>query len=128
MIIIIFLALEHSCTYPGCRSVLVVDGNMKNRRGVCMAKDAGYIEFHGLPGSVKTGCQATPSYKSRYCASHMPQGCEPVRCIDDEELNEAGSTIGKSAEVGNVIAEVIVSKKVTRRDTYYQVGGMCVHH
>ena len=28
----------------------MVDGNMKNRRDVCRAKDAGYIEFLGLPG------------------------------------------------------------------------------
>ena len=101
---------------------------MKNRRDVCMAKDAGYMEFQGLPGKVKTGCQASPSYKSRYCTSHTPQGCNPVKCIDDEELKETGSNIGiqqKSTdhEVGNVIAEVIVAKKTTRKDTYYQVIG-----
>ena len=67
---------------------------MKNRRDVCMAKDAGYMEFQGLPVKVKTGCQASPSYKSRYCTSHTPQGCNPVKCIDDEELKETGSNIG----------------------------------
>ena len=40
----------HQCKFPGCGTVLVVDGNMKNRRDVCKAKDAGYIEFVGLPG------------------------------------------------------------------------------
>ena len=28
----------------------MIDGNMKNRRDVCKAKDAGCIEFFGLPG------------------------------------------------------------------------------
>ena len=30
---------------------------MKNRRDVCYAKDAGFIGFEGLAGSIKTGCQ-----------------------------------------------------------------------
>jgi hypothetical protein len=33
---------------------MVLDGNMKNHRDVCMAKDAGFIEFDGLPGSLCT--------------------------------------------------------------------------
>ena len=44
---------------------------MKNRRDVCYAKDAGYVEFDELSGSIKTGCQATPAYKSRYCEQHI---------------------------------------------------------
>lgn len=35
--------LEHSCNYPGCKTVLVVDGNLKNRRDVCAAREAGFI-------------------------------------------------------------------------------------
>ena len=38
------MSIEHTCKYPGCKNVLVLDGNnMKNRRDVCMAKDSGYI-------------------------------------------------------------------------------------
>jgi len=29
--------------------MVIVDGNMKNHRDVCKAKDAGYMEFDGLP-------------------------------------------------------------------------------
>ena len=64
---VIVTQLAHQCYYPGCRSVLVMDGNMKNRRDVCYAKDAGFIQFDGLSGLIKTGCSATPAYKSRFC-------------------------------------------------------------
>ena len=46
----------HSCKFPGYGTVLILDGNMKNRRDICFAKSAGYIEFDGLSGSITTGC------------------------------------------------------------------------
>lgn len=55
--------------------MLVLDGNMKNRRHVCNARDAGYIEYPGLPGKVKTGCMLTPEYKSKYCSEHKIRAC-----------------------------------------------------
>ena len=39
--------------YNGCGKILVLDGNMKNHRDVCAAREAGYAQFHGLPGEVK---------------------------------------------------------------------------
>ena len=33
----------HQCHVKGCHSVLVLDGNMKNRRDVCKARHAGYV-------------------------------------------------------------------------------------
>ena len=50
----------HRCGKAGCGSVLVLDGNMKNRRDICAADCAGFIEYAGLPGKVKTGCMDTP--------------------------------------------------------------------
>ena len=44
------------------------DGNCKNCRDVCKARDAGYMEYEGLDGVVKTGCMNTPKIGSRYCA------------------------------------------------------------
>ena len=73
IIIVIIFIIAHSCKYPGCQEVLVLDGNMKNRRAVCLAKDAGFVEYTGLPGHTKTGCMALPHYKSRYCQQHMIQ-------------------------------------------------------
>ena len=46
------------------------------------------IQFHGLPGSIKTGCPATPAFKCRYCIQHKNQGCELVNLeVFYEELS-----------------------------------------
>ena len=31
------ITTAHTCKFPGCSNVLVLDGNMKNRRDVCLA-------------------------------------------------------------------------------------------
>ena len=49
---------------------------MKNRRDVCLAKDVGCISYPGLSGHIKTGCTASPAYKSRYCQQHQPRSCK----------------------------------------------------
>ena len=81
----VIIILAHSCAIVGCGSVLALDGNMKNRRDLCYAKDAGFIEFDGIPGSIKTGCFATPAFKSRYCPAHMNHACN---LLHSEELDE----------------------------------------
>ena len=68
-----------------------------------MAKYAGFIEFEGLEGSVATGCMRTPAYMSRYCHEHSLQACK------------------ESADNPEQVVEVIVGKKTTRNETYYQV-------
>ena len=94
----------------GCNNVLVIDGNFKNHRDICMATEAGFITFQGLPGKVKTGCLMTPDYKSRYCSLHKPHVCQkPVNDIDDEQNFEED------------VAEMIIEQKVTRSKTYYKV-------
>ena len=60
--------------------MLVLDGNQKNNRPVCAAEDAGYVEYEGLPGSVKTGCMDTPEQKSRFCTSHRPREMKSESC------------------------------------------------
>ena len=42
LVLITTHTVGHTCQYPGCKEVLVLDGNMKNRCDVCMAKDAVY--------------------------------------------------------------------------------------
>ena len=65
---------------------------MKNRRRVCNARDAGYIEYPGLPGRVKTGCMMTPQYESHYCSQHQIHSCN----FDDYvELSDEDITCGK---------------------------------
>ena len=115
--------------FPGCGSVLILDGNMKNRRDVCYAKDAGYIEFTGLPGSIKSGCHATPAYKSRYCDDHLHFACDSRELTgkEDMDVGELDAPIGpvlRSARKqlrGENIVEIIVAKKVTRHHIYYKV-------
>ena len=91
--------------------MLVLDGNLKNQQEVCMAKDAGFTEFAGLPGLIRTGCPRTPAFKCRYCTEHMNQACT--------SQPECGSA--ESSEEGESIIEVILAKKVTCSETYYQV-------
>lgn len=94
---------EHCCDVKGCGEVLVLDGNMKNNREVCSAVDAGYAEFSGLPGRVKTGCPNSPGFKSRYCNLHAPV---IVRSHEEPSKERPG---------------IIVDKRITRNSTSYQV-------
>lgn len=111
--------LAHSCTFPGCGSAIVMDGNMKNRRDVCYAKDAGYIQFDGLEGSIKTGCTATPTFKSRYCTKHINQACTAVSSVErDEELGETTEQLRSKLAPGDTVAEMLLAKKETRKQTY----------
>ena len=104
------LNVAHQCKFPGCKNVLVVDGNMKNRRDVCAATEAGYVQYEGLPMVIKTGCQLTPGYSSKYCFAHAP------RII----RNEGGATDSSSEG----IVKIITAKKETRSGLYYQVRMM----
>lgn len=53
----------------------MLDGNQKNRRDICSAKDAGYLTYPGLPGHIKTGCTLSPAFKSRFCSQHTTRAC-----------------------------------------------------
>ena len=86
----VYHQLVHKCKFPGCGSVIVLDGNMKNRRDVCNARDAGFIQFDGLPGLIKTGCTATPAFKSHYCSEHTNQACKlkVLETVGDDEMDK----------------------------------------
>ena len=131
--------IAHRCGFPGCGNVLIMDGNMKNRRDVCHAKDAGFIEFDGLSGSIKTGCVATPAFKSRYCSKHINQACTLISADEtDEDLGmiitgpAMRSKQPKKCSAGELVAEMILAKKTTRKQTYYQVHNKyiisCITH
>ena len=91
----------HECDFDGW---LVIDGNNKNRRDVCAATEAGFIEYKGLPGVIKTGCQLSPGYQSQYCYHHSPR----VTRVANEDAEQK-------------IVSLITGKKTTRNGTYYQV-------
>lgn len=115
----------HRCDVPGCGEVLVLDGNMKNSREVCLATHAGYAEFTGLPGRVQTGCPNTPGHKSRYCSLHAPCTALP----QDIQFSEDGSPIpvGPTTSSEERHVAIILSKRVTRNSNFYQVTTMCIY-
>ena len=90
---------------------------MKNQRDVCLARDAGYLEYEELPGKIKTGCMHSPGYKSHYCTLHSPTICQ-VPSDDDAE--------GKG-ETTDVIASIL-DTKTTRSTKYYKAYIMLLMH
>ena len=98
---------------PGCGQVFVLDGNMKNNREVCYAVDAGYAEFRGLPGKIKTGCINTPAFKSRYCSIHIP--CVVHHQSDGSDIQVPTTSFGPK------VAGIIIDKRVTRTSVLYKV-------
>ena len=107
IIIILRYYSAHRCSKVGCGSVLVLDGNMKNHRDVCAAEDAGFVEYIGLPGRVKTGCMESPKQCSKFCSNHMTHHAQ---C--------SGSSVQSQAK----IVEMILRKKETRSSTLYEVS------
>lgn len=101
-------SVAHRCKKAGCGSVLVLDGYMKNHRDVCEAKDAGFVEYRGMPGRVKTGCMETLEQRSKYCSHHKP--CYAECCSSDDQQDHSGRVIA-----------MILSKKITRLNTLYKV-------
>ena len=82
---------------------------MKNHRDVCLAREAGYAEFSGLPGKVKTGCPNIPQ------PAFKPQG--GTDCVDAETDPATHTILSKDDEQ----VAFITAKKVTRQSTFYQV-------
>ena len=106
------------CSVSGCGSTLVLDGNMKNHRDVCAAKEARYAEFNGLPGMVKTGCPNTPQLKSRYCLDHTPTSFKSNPASNDADSPPTATSTSHSEDVQ---LAYIVGKQETRQTTLYQV-------
>lgn len=109
-----YLKIGHTCQKPGCGKArsLVVDGNMKNHRDVCCASYAGYAEYKGLPGRVRTGCPNTPAFKSAYCSIHKPVMAAPHSDGQGDDDNDT-----REEPIG-----LILGKRITRTSTMYQVS------
>ena len=87
----------------------MIDGNMKNHRDVCCASCAGFAEYKGLVGRVRTGCPNTPAYKSSYCGVHKP-------VIATSHSDNEGDA-SREEPIG-----FVVGKRVTRASTLYEVS------
>lgn len=119
--------IGHQCRYPGCNTVLVIDGNLKNRRAVCAATEAGYLQYPGLSGSIKSGCQMTPMQTSKYCYHHATRVSKlmPPSEVFQESLGYGTSQSTKEVSGKEGIIKFILSKKQTRNEVYYQVSVFC---
>ncbi len=95
---------------------MVLDGNMKNHRDVCKARDAGYTEYEGLPGSIKTGCMNTPESQSRFCTIHQVRICGTKDTLDTDATAPPVSTTYSG------VVERILEKRTTRNANYYKVS------
>lgn len=91
---------------------------MKNHRDVCFASDAGYTEYDGILGNIKTGCPNTPAYKSRYCSVHAITIAKssPVVFTDDADEQVTPQASNKEGPIA-----MITGKRKTRQNVYYQV-------
>lgn len=81
---------------------------MKNRRDICAATEAGFAEYIGLLGTIKTGCQQAPAYQSKFCYYHSPR-VGSMTCMEDEK--------NVSTQRENIVAFI----KQTHGGIYYQV-------
>lgn len=50
-----YCVVDHVCAGAGCKTVIVIDGNMKNARQVCSCANVGELYFDGMPGSILVG-------------------------------------------------------------------------
>lgn len=96
-----------------------MDGNCKNRRDVCEATEAGYVEYPSLPGVIKTGCQLTPMRSGQFCYHHSPR-ISPSFALPDPETCDENVPLHQSQGKHGVV-KFLVAKKTTRSQTYYQV-------
>ena len=118
--------IDHQCKYPGCSNVLVIDGNLKNRRAVCAASEAGYLQCPGLCGTIKSGCQLTPLQTSKYCYQHANRvsNARP-QCQDNQMEEDIPQSIESTQSESDGIIKFILSRKQTRNGAYYQVHTLC---
>ena len=118
--------IDHQRNYPGCGQVLVLSGYLKNRRDVCAATEAGYIQYPTLPDSViKSGCQLSPLQTSSYCYYHAPRVSK--RCSTSDEDDEKQET--PCSQEG--VVHVIVGKKTTRNTIIrygHDIHSLSRHH
>ena len=98
--------------------MMVLDGNMKNRRDVCMAREAGYTVYENLPGAIKTGCLNSPEPSARHCKVHQVRTCNQPHSIP---VDEAAPEVTTQTNFMGQVVEMILEKKVTRKAVYYKV-------
>lgn len=78
--------------------------------------------FFIVLGSIKTGCPATPDYKSRFCSKHKQFTCQSYASSEPECISTTAQAqaSNEAAPPGERVAEILMAKS-TRTQTRYQV-------
>ena len=63
----------HKYDRPGCRTCLIIDGDLKPHRMLCAAKLCGIREFANSDVKVVTGCTSMPGTKDKFCFKHRSE-------------------------------------------------------
>ena len=63
-------------------------------------------------------CQSTPDYKSCFCKDHKNQA---VELREQSDSIDGNTTLPRNFKQGYPIPELVLTKKTTRKETYYQV-------
>ena len=103
---------------------------MKNQRNICAATEAGYIQYHHLPGSIKTGCQLSPLSTSKYCYLHAPRVCVGMSVQASDLGCEQSNSQPVPDNTCKGVLRFVTGKKITRNQVYYQVKKfywVCIH-
>ncbi|CAB4004926.1 Hypothetical predicted protein [Paramuricea clavata] len=114
---------DHICDVPGCKSVVVIDGNMKNARQVCSCLDVGELHFDGMSGSILVGCQNTPGKKSRFCDVHKDAACalkDDWSSMTDSIEQKPTSGVLESDDT-DVLPIKVLNERETRQGKFYEV-------
>ena len=107
MYVVYFTA--HNRKTNGCCTVLVFEDNQKNNQPVCAAEEAGYVEYAGLPGKVKTGKYFLSTAQLRQMKQEQTKSHRQGAPFDG-------------------VVEAIPKKKKTRSGTHYEVFNPAIIH
>ena len=69
-----------------------------------------------LPGQVKTGCQKTPDFKSRYCPLQKPRACSLSQIPCENESTQDGAQ-----QPVEGIVQAVLETTSTRHNANYKV-------
>ena len=86
---------------------------MKNRQDVCMACDAGYTAYEGLPGAVKTGCMNSLELGAYRCLLHKVWACNPF-AREGEEKDAPEHSESHDKVVGMLLEKKPPERLITR--------------
>ena len=81
-------------------------------------------------GCIKTGCQSSPAYKSRFCAEHTSFTCDPGHSLTHEPDEKSEVEQSSNIHCQNGGGEAIIHMLLERKCIYMLsdlLQGLCYH-